>query len=118
MPKKSIILSITCFLIITTTTSVIKNKSRNLEKEISKINKEIFTLDKLISDAEIDFAYLSNPEKLSEKLELSNNDKYQIFDSSRIFFSINHFLEQDLQETKFLNKNNLKQWKLKKKIQK
>ena len=64
MFKKSIILSIICFSLLTVTTSVIKNKARNLEKDVLILKKDISILKKQISDAEIDFIYLSNPENL------------------------------------------------------
>ena len=107
MFKKSIILSIIIFFFLTLTTSVIKNKSRNLEKDLLTLNKEIFLLEKQISDAEIDHIYLSNPEKLTKHLELSKK-KYTNFEYSRVFFSIEHFLSQESKETKFYIENNLK----------
>jgi len=108
MFKKSIILSITCFLLLTVTTSLIKNKARNLEKDISKLKKNISLLKKQISDSEIDFVYLSNPEQLKNYLVDLNKEKYSTFDNSRIFFSINHFLQHNLKESKHIKKNILK----------
>tara|TARA_A100001011_G_C13875967_1_gene661008 strand:+ start:29 stop:358 length:330 start_codon:yes stop_codon:yes gene_type:complete len=109
MFKKSIILSITLFFLITVITSLIKNKARNLEKDISKLKKEVSLLEKQISDAEIDFIYLSNPEKLSKHLtDLKKEEKYSTFDHSRIFFSINHFLKHDSKVSKYVNKKILK----------
>ena len=103
MFKKSIILSITCFFLLTITTSIIKNKARNLEKDISRLKKDILLLEKQISDAEIDFIYLSNPEKLSKHLtELKREEKYSTFDHSRIFFSTSHFLQHDSKQSKYL----------------
>ena len=90
MFKKSVILSISCFLLLTITTSVIKNKARNLEKDISKLKKDISLLKKQISDAEVDFIYLSNPEQLTKKLQHLSQEKYTSFDHSRIFFSLKH----------------------------
>ena len=52
MFKKSLILSLTVFFTLMIITSVIKNKTRNLEKEIEKINKEVAFLEKQLSDAE------------------------------------------------------------------
>ena len=58
MFKKSIIISIITFFFLTLTTSVIKNKARNLEKDVLILKKDISILKKQISDAEIDFIYL------------------------------------------------------------
>ncbi len=68
MFKKSLILSLTVFLTLMIITSLIKNKTRNLEKEIEKINKEVAFLEKQLSDAEIDYIYLSSPKKLKKYL--------------------------------------------------
>ena len=108
MFKKSIILSITCFLLLTITTSLIKNKARNLEKDILKLKKNISLLEKQISDAEIDFIYLSNPEQLSKHLADLKKEKYSTYNHSRIFFSINHFLKHDSKESKYVKENVVK----------
>ena len=67
MFKKSAIFVIFCFFLLTITTSLTKNKARNLEKEILKLEKEISQIEKQISDAEIDYIYLSKPKKLMQK---------------------------------------------------
>ena len=107
MFKKSIIISIITFFFLTLTTSVIKNKARNLEKDVLILKKDISILKKQISDAEIDFIYLSNPENLIQHLEISK-EHYTNFDHSRVFFSINHFISHDSKETKFYKESNLK----------
>ena len=103
MFKKSIILSIACFFLLTITTSVIKNKARNLEKDMLQLKQDISLLEKQISDAEIDFIYLSNPEQLTKNLEqFKNREEYITFDRSRIFFSIHEFLYANSKVTKHL----------------
>tara|TARA_Y100000590_G_scaffold436324_1_gene556776 strand:+ start:2887 stop:3213 length:327 start_codon:yes stop_codon:yes gene_type:complete len=108
MFKKSIIFSITFFFLLTTTTSLIKNKARNLEKDILKLKKDISFLEKQISDAEIDFIYLSNPEQLTKHLTSLKKEKYSTFHHSRIFFSINHFLKHDSKISKYMKNNIIK----------
>ena len=100
MFKKSIILSIICFSLLTVTTSVIKNKARNLEKDISKLEKEIFLLEKEFSDAEIDFIYLSSPERIIKNFENFNKERYLSINKARIFFSINHFINHETKQSK------------------
>ena len=100
MFKKSLILSLTVFLTLMVITSVIKNKTRNLEKEIEKINKEVAFLEKQLSDAEIDYIYLSSPEKLKKYLSTLDKEKYLSFDYSRIFFSTEQFLKHSLKKAK------------------
>ena len=100
MFKKSLILSLTVFFTLMIITSVIKNKTRNLEKEIEKINKEVAFLEKQLSDAEIDYIYLSSPKKLKKYLSTLGKEEYLSFDHSRIFFSIELFLKHSLKEAK------------------
>ena len=100
MFKKSLILSLTVFFTLMIITSVIKNKTRNLEKEIEKINKEVAFLEKQLSDAEIDYIYLSSPKKLTKYLSTLSEEEYLSFDYSRIFFSPEQFLKHSLKEAK------------------
>ena len=100
MFKKSLILSLTVFLTLMVITSVIKNKTRNLEKEIEKINKEVTLLEKQLSDVEIDYIYLSSPEKLKQYISTFGKEEYLSFDHSRIFFSTEEFLKHSLKEAK------------------
>ena len=100
MFKKSLILSLTVFLTLMVITSVIKNKTRNLEKEIEKINKEVTLLEKELSDAQIDYIYLSSPKKLKKYLSTLGKEEYLSFDHSRIFFSIEQFLKHNSKEVK------------------
>ncbi len=100
MFKKSLIFSLTVFFTLMIITSVIKNKTRNLEKEIEKINKEVTLLEKELSDAQIDYIYLSSPKKLKKYLSTLGKEEYLSFDHSRIFFSIEQFLKHSLKEVK------------------
>ena len=86
MFKQSLILSLTVFFTLMIITSVIKNKTRNLEKEIEKINKEVAFLEKQLSDAETDYIYLSSPNELKKSLSALGKEEYLSFDHSRIFF--------------------------------
>ena len=108
MFNKTILLSITCFFLLTVTTSVIKNKARNLEKDISKLREDISLLEKQMSDAEIEFIYLSNPEQLTKHIIDLEGEKYSSFDYSRIFFSTNHFLQHHIKVSKHIKKNDFK----------
>ena len=98
MFKKSLIFSLTVFFTLMIITSLIKNKTRNLEKKIEKINKEVAFLEKELSDAEIDYIYLSSPEKLKQYLSTLGKEEYLSFDHSRIFFSTEQFLKHSLKE--------------------
>ena len=100
MFKKSLIFSLAVFFTLMIITSLIKNKTRNLEKGIEKVNKEVILLEKQLSDAEIDYIYLSSPKKLKKYLSALGKEEYLSFDHSRIFFSTEQFLKNSLKEAK------------------
>ena len=100
MFKKSTIISLCIFCILMFLTPVVKNNTRIIEKNIERLNKEISILEKQLSDAKIDFIYLSRPEKLKKNLLNFDEQKYSSFDYSRIFLSTQDFLRYRSQETK------------------
>ena len=100
MFKKSTIISLCIFFILMFLTPIVKNKTRIIEKNIEKSNKNISILEKQLNDAKIDFIYLSSPEKLKESLLNFNKEKYSNFQHSRIFLSTQDFLNHSSQETK------------------
>ncbi len=105
MLNKPITLTIICFCLLVIFTSFVKNKARNLEKDISKLKKNISSLNKHLSDAEIDFTYLSNPGRVKKYLTDKKQLEYSYFESSRIFNSIEHFTENSRKQTKVLRKD-------------
>ena len=57
MFNKSIIISLCTFFVLMIFTSFIKNETRNTEKNIKKLEKEIFVLEKELKNANVDFVY-------------------------------------------------------------
>jgi len=104
MFNRPLILSLFTFFILMIFTSIIKNNTRNIEKNIKKLNVEIFLLNKDLLDAEIDFVYLSSPEKLKKKLSLINSEDYSSYDFSRIFLSTEDFINISSKQSKNFKK--------------
>tara|TARA_B100001175_G_C19257486_1_gene517761 strand:- start:47 stop:361 length:315 start_codon:yes stop_codon:yes gene_type:complete len=104
MFNRPLILSLSIFLILMVFTSVIKNNTRNIEKNIQKLNIEISILNQDLLNAEIDFIYLSSPEKLEKKLLLLDSQKYFSYDFSRIFLSTKDYINFSSKQTKNLKK--------------
>ena len=75
-------------------TSIIKNNTRNIEKNIEKLNTEIFKLNKELFNAEIDFIYLSSPDKLEKKISIFNQKFF--FNSFIVCFITIIFKEKTL----------------------
>ena len=105
MFRKSIIISLSVFFILMIFTSIIKNNTRNIEKNIERLSREVSILEKDLNDSKIDFIYLSSPEKLTKNLSVFDNEKYFIYDRSRIFFSTDEFSKINSQEAKQNKKN-------------
>tara|TARA_B100000945_G_C20019762_1_gene429447 strand:+ start:166 stop:477 length:312 start_codon:yes stop_codon:yes gene_type:complete len=103
MFKKTVILSISIFLIFMFLTPIVKNKTRIIEKNIAKLKSEIYILEKQLIEAEVDYTYLSNPSKLKENLSKLQYKEYLSFDSSRFFLSSEDFFKYYFKQAKKTN---------------
>ena len=97
------------FLIIT---SIIKNKSRILEKQITNLNIKISSKQKNLSEAQLEFNYLSSPSKIEKKLDIIGLKEYKPISYSNIFLKPLDFLNL---HNKFSTSNNLNEKKIQKK---
>ena len=102
MFNKNLIISLTVFLIFMVFTSMVKHKTRNFEKEINTLNKEITFLRKELKDAKTDYVYLSSPAQLQKYLLILNFKDYFSYDISRIFKSTDQFIIFKEKQTKLL----------------
>ena len=66
MFKTKLTVSILTFTIFLVVTSIIKNKTRIIEKQISNLNTNILVMKNNINEAQLDFYYLSSPSKLEK----------------------------------------------------
>ena len=112
MFKTKFIISISVFVILLLATSVIKNKTRVIEKQISNLKKIILVKEKNVNEAELDFYYLTSPEELEKKLNLIGLNNYQPIKYSNIYFNISDLTEI---KNKFSNLNNFNGKKIQKK---
>jgi len=78
----------TFFLIIT---SLIKNQSRIMEKQIKVLNSNIIVKEKNISESEMEFSYLSSPNEIEKKFNRKDLEKFGPIEQSRIFYDIHDF---------------------------
>ncbi len=92
MPKLKLLISVGIFAILISITSAIKNQTRIIEKDISKLNKRISILKKDLNETQLDFYYLSSPKNLSKKLKNLDLVVYMPMDLSRIYLSYNDFI--------------------------
>ena len=85
------IISVSIFISFLIFTSVVKNKTRVIEKHIFDINKKISIKKKDINETQLDFYYLSSPAIIEKKLEKIGMNNYQPIKYSNIFFNISEF---------------------------
>ncbi len=92
MPNAKLIISVSVFSLLLFCTSVIKNKTRIIEKNIESYEKQIFTLKKELFESQLDYNYLTSPKMLQEKLSFLTSDPYQNIRISNIYLDYNNFI--------------------------
>ena len=112
MFKMKFTIAVTIFISFLLVTSVIKNKTRFIEKNISNLNIKILIKSKDINEAQLDFYYLTSPAEIEKKLSMIGFDDYQPIKYSSIFFDISDFTEI---QNKISNLKNLDEKKIQKK---
>ena len=88
MFKTKFIISMSIFLSLLMITSIIKNKTRVIEKETSKLNLKILSNEKEFNEAQLDFHYLTSPTEIEKRLETIGFNNYQPIAFSKIYFDI------------------------------
>tara|TARA_B000000557_G_scaffold122292_1_gene99212 strand:+ start:461 stop:799 length:339 start_codon:yes stop_codon:yes gene_type:complete len=112
MFKLKIFISILIFSFLLIATSIVKNQTRKIEKEISFYQKVIHHKEKDINETQLDFFYLTSPIMIEEKILLLSDRDYLPMEYSRIFLNISNFLNI---ENKLVIKNDQNEKKIQKK---
>ena len=100
MFKIKIILSISIFSLLIIFTSIIKNQTREIEKNIFSLSKEINLKETDLKESQLDFSYLSSPSMIDKRLENLSVTKFYPIQFSNIFLSMDSFLKRN---KKFFN---------------
>ena len=108
MSKIKLIILIFIFSILLVTTSVIKNQTRIIEKNIYKIDRKIAVIEKDLHETELDYSYLSSPNNLSKKIRDLAFIDYVPMDFSRIYFNYKDFIDSQKKITIFKTNNEKK----------
>ena len=112
MFKMKFIIASSIFISFLLITSIIKNKTRVIEKNISNLSKIILIKTKDINEAQLDFHYLTSPAEIEKKLSIIGFDNYKPIKYSNIFFDISDFTEI---QNKISNLKNINEKKIQKK---
>ena len=105
MFNSKFIFSALIFIFFLTVTSVIKNKTRIIEKEILSLNNIILSKEKNINEAQLDFYYLTSPQEIEKKLNLIGFDNYQPIAYSKIFLNLSDFTNIEKKTSNLNNPN-------------
>jgi len=100
LPSTKLIISILVFSFLLFCTSIIKNKTRVIEKDIISYNKKIFNLEKELYESQLDFHYLTSPKMLEKKISFLTSDQYQYMSISKIYLDYNNFILNQKKLTK------------------
>ena len=105
MLKINLIISVCIFSILLTITSIIKNQTRIIEKNIFKIDRKIASAEKDLHETQLDYFYLSSPQELTKKINQLGLIEYSPMDFSRIYLNFKDFISSQEKITN-LKKNN------------
>lgn len=94
MPNSKLIISISVFSFLLFCTSIIKNKTRVIEKKIIYFEKTVSNLEKELFESQLDYHYLTSPKLLDEKISFLTSDQYQSMSFSKIYLDYNSFIEE------------------------
>ena len=92
MPSSKIIISFAVFSFLLFCTSIIKNKTKVIEKSILSYEKNIFRLEKELNESQLDFYYLTSPKILQQKISFLTNEQYHYMEISKIYLNYNNFI--------------------------
>ena len=112
MFKIKILFSILIFSFSLIGTSIIKNHTRELEKNIYNLSKKINLIEKDLNESQLDFSYLTSPSILENKIELIDHQDYITMNYSKIFPSLLTFINF---KNSIATKDNYNEEKIKKK---
>ena len=100
MPKTKFIISIIVFSSLLFCTSIIKNKTRVIEKNVISYEKRISNLKNKLYESQLDFYYLTSPKILQKKISFLTNEDYHYMNISKIYLDYNHFILEQKKITK------------------
>ena len=83
---KKYIFLISCFIFGIFFISIIKNETREIEKNIKNINIKIFNLNAELYEARLDYNYLSSPTNISILSEKFFKDKFNFYNSNQFSY--------------------------------
>ena len=103
MFKIKIFISIIIFSFLIIVTSIVKNLTREIEKEIMNLSKITNTKEKDLYESQLDYTYLTSPMMIDNQVKRLDVVEYTPMKHSKIFLNMTSFL--DLQNNLAMKKN-------------
>ena len=103
MPNKKFLTTILIFSFLLFCTSIVKNKTRVIEKNILNHKTNISNMEKELHESLLDFNYLSSPAQLTKQIEFLSNEKYNHMNISEIYLSYENFIKEQRKISKKIN---------------
>ena len=100
MTNYKFLISIIIFSIMLFITSIVKNKTRIIEKNIIKYENKIAGIEKNLYESQLDYYYLSSPKLLEKKLDFLSDEEYFHMEFSKIYLHYSHFFKNNKNLTK------------------
>ena len=108
MLNKKFLTTILIFSFLLFCTSIVKNKTRVIEKNILNHKTNISNMEKELHESFLDFNYLSSPAQLTKQIEFLSNEKYK----NKIFIATQEELNNNRRarsaKLRFVIRNNKK----------
>ena len=111
MFKIKLIISVLIFTSLLIVTSIIKNQSRILEKQLYSLKSKVNSKEKNLSETQLDYFYLTSPSELEKRLTLDKFNEFEPIKHSKIFYDLNDFINI---EKKFSNLKEIDEKKIQK----
>ena len=105
MFKTKIFISIITFSFLLIGTSILKNQTREIEKNILNLSEKVLIKEKDLNETQLDFYYLTSPSVIEKQIYHLDKNQYIPMEYSKIFFSLSNFLKLDNQFATHKNQN-------------
>ena len=103
MFRVKIFISSIIFLILLIITSMVKNKTRVIEKQLYALEKKIILEEKNINESQLEFQFLTSPSIIEKKIKILGQNEYSPIKSSKIFLSLSNFTDMKKKISVFKN---------------
>ncbi len=108
MSNLKLFFSLSLFIIFLIITSIVKNQSRILEKKILGLKSTIISKKNDLSEAQLEFFYLTSPRIIEKKIGSKDIKKFEPIKHSKIFNNLSEFIKVEKKLSDLRNRDEKK----------